>query len=94
MGLITLLSVPSTMVGKNMMASPMANGRSSGNTYSFDRTISYSSLQVLYQHFWMASSISLSILQVVTPEVVVTFEGSLVIYLLSLAVKDGITHIG
>ena len=32
MGLITLLSVPSTMVGKNMMASPMANGRSSGNT--------------------------------------------------------------
>ena len=32
MGLITLLSVPSTMVGKNMMASQMANGRSSGNT--------------------------------------------------------------
>ena len=33
-------------------------------------------------------------LQVVAPEVVATFEGSLVIYLLSLAVDDGITHIG
>ena len=32
MGLITPLSVPSTTVGKNMMHSPMTNGRSIGKT--------------------------------------------------------------
>ena len=32
MGDRTLLSVPSTIVGKNMMQMPRANGRSSGNT--------------------------------------------------------------
>lgn len=37
---------------------------------------------------------SAAFLQVVTPEVVATFKGSLVINLLSLAVDDGITHIG
>ena len=33
-------------------------------------------------------------LQIVAPEVVATFEGSLVIYLLALGVEDGITHVG
>ena len=37
---------------------------------------------------------SAAFLQVVAPEVVATFKGSLVINLLSLAVDDGITHIG
>ena len=33
-------------------------------------------------------------LQVVAPEVVASFEGSLVIYLLALRVEDGVTHVG
>ena len=37
---------------------------------------------------------SAAFLHVVAPEVVATFKGSLVINLLSLAVDDGITHIG
>ena len=37
---------------------------------------------------------SAAFLQVVAPEVVATFKGCLVIYLLTLAVDDGITHIG
>ena len=37
---------------------------------------------------------SAAFLQVMAPEVVATFKGSLVINLLTLAVDDGITHIG
>ncbi len=37
---------------------------------------------------------SAAFLQVVAPEVVATFEGCLVIYLLALGVEDGVTHIG